>query len=81
MIGQEPPSLGDVKLIIKLVELLLVSNGFVAINSTLSERCYLVIASDYFIIQCWIHLVCSLYLSERDSMQPNRKQDFKVKQQ
>lgn len=62
MIGQEPPTLGDVKLIIKLVELLLVSNGFVGINSTLSERYYLVIASDYFIIQCWIQLVCRLYV-------------------
>lgn len=62
MIGQEPPTLGDVKLVIKSVELLLVSNGFVGVNSTLSERYYLVTASDYFIIQCWIHLVCRLYV-------------------
>lgn len=55
MIDQEPPTLGDVKLIIKLAELVLVSNEFVVLNSILSESYYIVITSDYFIIQCWIH--------------------------
>lgn len=81
MIGQEPPTLGDVKLISELAELLLVSDGFVALNSILSESYYIVIASDYFKIQCLIHLGCRYHLSERDSVQQNRKQDCKVKQQ
>lgn len=56
MIGQEPPTLGDVKLISELAELLLVSDGFVELNSILSESYYIVIASDYFKIQCLISL-------------------------
>lgn len=56
IIGLEPPTIGGVKLISKLTELLLVSNGFVALSRTLSESYYIVTASDYFIIQCWIHL-------------------------
>lgn len=73
MIGQEPPTLGDVKLISKLAELFLVSNGFVALNSILSESYSTVTVSDYSIIQCLIHLGCRLHLPERDSMQLNRK--------